>query len=329
MLRRMSRPDYLFLVCPDAALARREAERVAASSGAGFDWTVHHGDEPLSPDLWRDLQSVSLLGGAKALFIRKADKLPAAVWKELSPILASGPSGWVLLCVEAEWKRDTPSIPKIVSSTRAWKHAQERGWVWQSPGLAGQGLSAYVRQGLAERNLPAPGPLMQALVKQLPADAALVDNELDKLALAAGKGNELAPEHLQVLSEPPGLGFWEMFTVLTEGGDIRALWREVANADSGLLFQLLRTMERELPTLWLLAEGRSDAVKLPGWLKNKKARLARNLTPADIAGVYDLLLAAEHGVKSGSVNERQALERLVAGLSAAFAPKASARGGRW
>ena len=324
MLPPMQRPAYLFMVCPDAALIRREALRLLAENGLAAgpaDLAVYHADDPKAlaeSSFWRGLQSVSLLGPAKPVLLRRADKLDAKTWDQLWPVLASGPSGWCFLAVEAEWKRGQPSLPKTLTKTKAWARAQERGWVWTQPGLEGQGLPAYVRQGLAERGLQAPPPVLQALLRGLPAQAADVDNELDKLALAAGPGAELTPDHLQLLPEPPGLSFWDTITVLTEGGDPRALWREVLQADKDLLFKLLRNMERGLPTLALLAEGRDEAVKLPGWLKNKKAKLARKLSPAAVAKAYDLLVQAELGVKSGAVKEDQALERLVAGLTSVF-----------
>jgi DNA polymerase-3 subunit delta len=84
----------------------------------------------------------------------------------------------------------------------------------------------------------------------------------------------------------------------------------------------------DLRAAWMIAHGEGGLVKLPPWLKDKKARLAERLAEADFIRIWNLILEAELSVKSGERGEEQALEMLVAGLFEVFAPQKPVRPGR-
>lgn len=324
----MQRPAFFFLVCPDAELARAELERLVAAHGAGgFERRAYFGDEELPSRFWQDLGSPGLLGGSKLVLLRRADALKADAWKDLSPRLAGfNEACWPIFCIESAWQKGSPKIPAHLAKAKPWEAAKARGWLWQSPGLTRKTLPGFVQASLKAEGLRAAPQVLEILCARLPEDAAAVASELAKLSLAlpgghVDQGREIRLEHLDMLTSAEGLDVWGLLEAIQEGGGQAKIWRHVLGQDGeDALFPLIFGLSREVRTLWMLASGEGDKVRLPPWLAEKKERTARRLGQARLAEALGLALDAELSVKSGEKSEAQALELLVAGLLRLFGP---------
>jgi DNA polymerase-3 subunit delta len=321
----MSTHGFSFLVCPDPALVGMHIDRLL--SGDTRRRVAYWGDTSLPPSFWRDLSSPGLMGGDKALVLRRAHLLDAATWAELSAVLGSAlPGVWPFLCLEGEWKGRKPAVPAAVSRLKCWKLAQKKGWVWQSPGLDSKGLRTMVRDWAGGLGVNAAPRVLDALCSLLPEDAAGVAGELEKLALALDGADTLLMEHLNVVAHGAQMDFYEFVNALQQGRTDASVWKQVltdhrAAANDRMLFRLLAHLRREAGQMWMLAQGEGDKVRLPGFVKQRKEDLARRVGRRRLCGIWDLVLDAELGVKSGERGEDQALEHLVAGLAELFAPR--------
>ncbi len=99
------------------------------------------------------------------------------------------------------------------------------------------------------------------------------------------------------------------------------LWRRLVGeqAQAGeLLFPFLASLAREGRILWQLASGERVTGYVPHGILREKETLARELGYVRLAGIFDLAMEADRGVKYGERSPEQAMERLMAGLVALF-----------
>ena len=316
------RPGYLFLVCPDGHLLARHVESLLG--GAGFERKVYWGDEDLPPAFWQDLTVTSLFSTAKALVIRRAHNLKAAVWDKLDDAMKGVPREvWPFLCLEGKWERGKEPVPAVVAKRNLWLHAKKKGWVWSDEGLTPRTVEGFVRARLAEAGLSGDPATVRRVASALPLDATAASLELDKLELAAGPDKILRPEHAELIATHGEMEFYDFLDQLAQGGTSPAVWKRVLDDHSGsdsMLFLLLASLAREARILWMLTSGEDNQVK-PPFLAKRKAPLARRLGRERIARLIDLVMDTELAVKSGNRRPRQALDFLVAGLSDLFAAR--------
>ena len=320
----MTRPGFSFLVCPDAELIRQRIDGMAAeaASSAAYERRVFWGDEGLTPAFWEALTLQSLLGTPRMLVMRHAQNLNAEAWRELSPHLSRfHDQAWPVFCLEGEFSRGKPRIPKPLEKQKYWEFGRNKNWVWQSPGLNEKGLRAMIERWAKDsgRTL-APGTL-NALLGSLPLDASFVARELDKLELALGKETTVTARMAELVTFSPDMEIFAFIDALQRGDAPDEVWRKILRnrlTSVDMCFPFLGMVLREARILWQLLY-QDGSVRLPPRVLNQKRDLARRLGPERLARVWDLAWEAEAGIKSGERNTDQALEMLVAGLTKTFA----------
>lgn len=320
----MARPGLLFLICPDAELIHeqvagvmREAKQAETKAFWGDD------DKPLPGSFWQDLQVTGLFSTPKALVVRRAHQLKAEHWDKLSAAMKSKASEvTLLLCLEGEWNKNKPPIPAVAKKREIYTQAEQRGLIWQHPGLTQATMGQFV-QAWAEREGLRLGPgAQQALSQALPPDARAARLELEKIALAATNG-VAEVVHAQLIAPHKEMDFFQFTDALSKGGDLGAVWQRVLQDHlkqprDQMLFPLMASVAREARMMMLIATGEEGRIKAHPYVKKLKTPLARRLGPAKIARIFDLLLEAELGVKTGERRPEQALDMLVARLSVLY-----------
>ena len=331
----MQRPGFTFLVCPDPELALARIRGLLSGAGQDFARRTYWGDdEAVPPAFWQDLAVASLFATPKAVVLRRADGLPEAFWSQLAPYLAGfNALVWPIFCLEGEWDKGKPRRPKALTKQKFWAVAEKRGWVVDAPGLTARTLPDHLRRELTARGLTAPAAVQKRLAELLPPDAAAVAAELDKLALAAGERGQVAPGDLAVVAAEPQLSIFDFLRAALEGAAPVKVWSRVladhqAAGSDKILFAFLGLLTREARLLWELAHGEKPSVWLSDYARDQKMGLVKRLGPSRVAGIFDLALAAEMGVKSGTRDPEQAFEALAAGLHALCAPPARPAPGR-
>ncbi|THB67901.1 MAG: DNA polymerase III subunit delta [Desulfovibrio sp.] len=333
----MSRPGFTFLACPDAELIRGRIDALAkefpASGGMGqtsYERRVFWGEEGLPPAFWEGLTLQSLMGAPKLLVVRQANKLLAEHWRNLVPHLSRfHEQAWPMFCLEVEYKRNQPSVPKHITKHKFWTFAHKQGWVWQSPGLDARGLREMISAWAKAKGLTLERGVLDTLVEALPLNAAAVHQELAKLELAAQSNGAVDQRIAALVSFTPDMDVFAFIDALQRGTTPSETWRKILKSQlSGeeMCFSFLAMVLREARILWQLL-FREGGVRLPQRVLTAKQNLAKRLGPAKLARIWDLAWEAELGVKSGERSTDQALERLVAGLTELFRPPPSGYAG--
>lgn len=322
----MSRPGFSFLVCPDPELLRLRVAALLAGAGGAEPWErkTHWGDEELAARFWQDMGSANLMGSRTAVVLRRAEKLKAEDWERFVPALRGFNEGvWPFFCLEGEWDRGKAAIPKVLSKHKFWTVAEKKGWVWQSRGLFGDGMAAFVRTWTQERGLKVRPDALKALCQALPEDAGAAALELSKLELALGPDKTIGPAEVELIAPSGEMDFFEFVGALSKQGATAEVWERVIqnHAESRtMLFQLTSYLASEARAWWMILSGEEGKVRGSPYALKHKAEMARRVGLAGAAAVFDFCMEAELEVKTGSMDEEQVLELLVSRLARLFRP---------
>lgn len=319
------RPGFFFCLCPDGTLLRRHVEQLLADNAeAAWEKHVFWGDEELPPRFWELLTLQGLFATPRAIVVRNADRLASDIWKRLSGVLAHPASRiFPILCLECPWEKGQPKLPPAISRQPCFQFADNRGWVWRSPGLDPRSLRRYVQTVAREKGLQLAQGTLEKLCQQLPPDAAAIDTELSKLSMLAS-GEPLAPEAVELESSVS----FNIFTFLTElqSGRTADAWKKVLEEQRNgeePLFYILTMLQREARQLWQIRMG--EPVRMaPGSLAVKKQSAAK-LGMSGLVRLWDILHTAELSVKTGRRTPSQALDALMGELVLLFSASATVR----
>lgn len=334
----MPRPGFTFLVCPDTELAKRRfesllAEHPPAAGGMGstgsWERKVFWGDEGLGDAFWQALTLNDLFGKPKALVVRNAQNLKKEEWQQLSgPLSRFNEQAWPFFFLEVAYERKKFKVPAEISKTKFYTFAQKKGWIWESQGLGEQGVRQWLQSWAKEKGFSFQRGALEILCASMPPDAAAVASELEKLELALEPGAAISPDIAGLISFTPDIDIFAFIDALQKPGGAGTVWSKVLGqqlAGKGFLFQFLSLLVREARFLWQLAHG-EEAKGLPFFKQNERQQLARQLGGRRIARIWDAALEAELRVKTGEAGEDQAMELLIAELSAIFRPEAPVAG---
>ncbi len=314
----MNRPGFSFLACPDPEIIRERVDRLLAASGQDFAKEVFWGDEELGPAFWNALTIQSLLGGKRAVVLRRAEACPADFWPKLvSALRGANDAVWPFFCLEGPFDRKGPKLPKALTDQPYFKVAEKRGWLFVSPGLSRRDMGPRLADWAAGRRLAfAPG-VAEALAAALPPDLAFADNELAKLELALCDRTEIEMSDLALLSYHEGMDGFGFLDALANPKAAPDVWREIFDkelAGEEMIFPFLGLLLYEARIMWRLAAGEAGDVRLPPFVLRKKEAMARRLGASGLARLFEAAFMAEVGIKSGSRRPDQAMEFLTAEL---------------
>ncbi len=301
-----------------------QIDRLLAGSGQD-NWqlqTIWLDEQDQRQKIWSALNMPNMTGTPRAIILRHCESVEAAFWKDISPNLKGfKPKIWPFFCFESAWDKGKPKIPAPLKKTKYYKYADNKKWIWEYPGLNHQNIRRYVEQKCQDLGLSIPSTILGLLCENLPKDSAGIDNELEKIALLAHHDNTITKEHLRVISWQPDIDIFAFLKQVQSDGDIASAWNKIFSEKlkgQEMLYPFIGLLLRETRILWLLATGQGNKARIHPAYKNQKANLARKLGLEKISALWDMLLDADVGVKSGNVPSEQAMEKLTAGLFKLF-----------
>ncbi len=320
--RRVNRPGFFFLICPDSELIRDQIEKRLALTPHSWKREVFWGDEELGASFWSALTVNGLFGERKAVVVRRAEALAADFWPKLDvPLRGFNDLVWPFFCLEKPVDKKGPKLLKAITSRPFYKLAEKRKWIWTSPGLTREAMAPMLRDWAGARGLSfAPG-VLEALSAALPLDRAHADRELGKLELALSGRDQVGGEDLELISRHDGMDMFSFLRAFSERGSAVEVWRRIFDqqlAGDDMIFSFLALLVSDARQMWRLAYGDAENVRLPPFVRSKKEALARKLTPAGLARIFDLAMNAETSIKTGVKKPDQAMEFLAAELFSLF-----------
>jgi DNA polymerase-3 subunit delta len=319
-----ARPGFSFCVCPDPERLRLHIANLLTNTGQkNWEHKVFWGDEDLPSSFWQHLSVPNLMGPPRALILRRAHILKVEFWKNLSPHLKGfRQSIWPFFCLEGAWNKGKPSILKTITSRPYWKVALDKSWVWQDPGITRNSLPKEVTAWANQRHITFASGVLQSFCQGLPLETFALHNELQKLALHLGDRTSVTQTDLQIFNHPLDI---DMFTFLRSIQDKRHnlnTWKKIivdqSSSGSELIFPFLGLLTWEVRTMWQLAAGEENAVRLPPTIKTSKKNMARQIGLPGIIRILDLILETEMNIKTGHKTPDQALECIVQQLMHIF-----------
>lgn len=332
----MTRPAYTICLCPDSRLLQTRLDSLLATHSPLKDaWQRHvfWADEGLGPAFWEHLTLQGLFAVPKALVIRRAETLPSEILnKQLSPALVPlagvkgralpSPLVWPIVCLEVAFDKGAAKVPAHVQRLPAYKLAAERGWLDETPPLAGKRLSLFIRAEAERRDLVLRDTELAVLTAACPPDAAAIASEIAKLALLAGPDKRL-PEGLPLdAGAAQELTIFELMRLVQQNRNAPAAWRQILEdrlSGDAMIFGFVAILLREARILWQSLCGGAPA--LPAQAAMQKKIAAQSLGLAGIGRLWDLALQADKGIKSGERGPEQAFEMLAAELFLLFGGK--------
>ena len=318
------RPGFSFCICPDPERLRTHI-RLALQHPPEMNWEqkVFWGDEDLPSSFWEALSLPNLMGPPRALVLRRAHGLTVDFWKTLSPHLKGFKrSIWPFFCLEGKWTKNKPTIPKTIQSRPYWKVAANNQWIWQDPGLTRNSLPKEVSQWARTHQITFDQGVLQAFCQSLPLETFALHNELEKLSLHLGSRKTVSQADLALFEHPMDMDMFTFLRSIQDKGQRFSSWKKIladqGNSGSEMLFPFLGLLTWETRTMWQLASGEDNAVRLPPSIKSMKKSMASRLGLLKLAQIFDLVLEAETSVKSGRRTLDQALECIVPELMRVF-----------
>ena len=130
-------------------------------------------------------------------------------------------------------------------------------------------------------------------------------------------GNSFLFDGGQELVKGSNMDGFAFLDALAGRGDPTAAWREIFDqslAGEEMIFPFLGLLLYEARTMWRLAAGEGEAIRLPPSVRSRKEAMARRLGAAGLARVFEAAFTAEAGIKSGARRPDQAMEWLTAEL---------------
>ncbi len=314
------RPGFYFCLCPDWELTKDHIEQLIEKHKFCGKKKVFWADEGIDEEFWSFFLQRSLFKESFVLIIRKIEVLRKDFWEKIDKLINRFyPKLWPFFCLESSWVKGEPQVPSELKSKRCWKFAEEKNWIWKSPGITpGNVVSYFVSVAKKEGIFILPSDLFQ-IKDLLPQDGAGIKNEVKKLKLllkAEGKNKASLKDILNLFSS----GSFDIFSFISsleEGKD--RIWAEViGKKNEDLIFLLVSLLFKEMRVFWQIKVGDLSGINLPEIVLEKKRKIAKKLTFEDISKGMDLLLDVEFGLKNGLLTPSSAIDFIVCEFQSIF-----------
>ncbi|MFZ5830342.1 MAG: DNA polymerase III subunit delta [Planctomycetota bacterium] len=297
-----------------------------------FSFTNIEGRQAVLSDVLDDLATVAMFGGGRRLVvIRDADDFVSRYRAELEDY-AARPSPRGVLVLE---------VRTFAANTRLYKQVAESGLALDCSAPSGPKLLSWA-VGWAKQvhQVQLSQSAADELIESVGPELGLLDQELAKLALAAGEGRKVGPELVrQMVGGWRARSTWDMLDAALAGraaDALKQLDRLLASGEQpiALLGQISASLRRLAAATRLILEaersgkriGLRPALEQAGvkpFVLGKAETQLKRLGRHRGAQLYEWLLEADLDLKGASqLPPRLVLEQLVVRLAAEPAPRA-------
>ncbi len=321
-----SRP--VCVVFGDESFLKRHAmdclRQAVLGSEGDLSYTVFDGRNADLRDVLDELSTVAMFGGTRMALVDDADDFVSRYRSELEDYVARPrPTGVLALCVGV-WP----------STTRLYKAVAASGLPIECTAPTGVALCRWLSSWAKQtHNVQLPGPAAEMLAEMIGPELGLLDQELAKLALAAGAGAKVTPDMVsQFVGSWRAKTTWQMLDAALAGNVREAIVEFdrlllAGEAPVALLAQISASLRRLAAATRLIRTAESsgrrialrDALLQAGikpFVAAKAEGQLRRLGRERGSQLYDWLLEADLALKGASeLSPRMVLERLILRLA--------------
>lgn len=324
-------PRPVCVVFGDESFLKRQAilqlrEAVLGGGDGDFSFTTFEGRAVELRDVLAELTTLAMFGSGKRLvLIDEADDFVGRYRAELEDYVAQPASGGVLVL----------ELKTFPSNTRLFKAVAAGGLLIDCKAPDGAPLIRWLVQWAKQTHqVLLPQTAAEMLVDLVGPELGLLDQELAKLALLAGKDKKITAEMVtQSVGSWRAKTTWEMLDAVMDGNARAALMqldRLLAAGEQpvGLLGQISASLRRYAAATRLILQGEATGRRIAlrqaleqagvrSFVLQKAERQLRRLGRNRGARLYRWLLEADLDLKGASaLPPRLTLERLIIRLAA-------------
>jgi DNA polymerase-3 subunit delta len=311
-------PVYIFhgenTLLIDRALAQLRAMVVGESEDFGY--RVFRGEDASGAEVVNAARTVPMLASEQLLVVRNADALDADDQAALLPYLSAPNPSTCLVLVAA----------KADGRTKLIAQATKLGMVHEAAAVTERELPGWIASRASARGLRMSPAVAQALGESTGADAATVEDALERLALFLGDRQEATVDDVdQVVSASRVRSVFELTDGLGQRRvpvALRALANMLRNREAPLrlLATLATHMRRLLLTRELERVGTVQPFELaqelgvPPFIANKISEQARHFSRAELRRALLRLAQTDLELKSARRPDELILQEMVLDL---------------
>ena len=305
----------------DAFLQRQYLTQILDAAGADAQRSDIDGDKAEPAGVFDELRSVAMFGGRRVVVIRDAEVFISRHRDAVEAYLGSPTTENVLVL-------RCSSLPK---NQKVYKLASKAGQVvaCDAP-KAGELPRWLIERAKSVHDLKLSRDAAMLLADLIGVDLGSLDNELAKLAIRVGPGNEARPEHVaDDVTFRREQQMWTLTDALTQGNSAGALrtWRQLVATDDSAEFRAVTWLG-----LWLEKASKAFELRRNGWrpfdiAKELRIWPAQNVDPllrtAESLGAKglrdatDRLAEADYRIKTGLGDPARTVETFIANASIA------------
>jgi DNA polymerase-3 subunit delta len=314
----------------DESFLKRQAlarlRRAVLGEGEGeFSLTTFEGPLAVLPDVLEELGTLAMFGGRRLVVVEEADDFVSRYRPELEDYVARPKAGGVLVLEVRSWP----------ATTRLFKAVAAVGLQIECTAPPSAKLTRWVVSwGKTVHNVKVTLPVAEELLDMVGPELGLLDQELAKLALAAGPGGEATSAMLhRLVGGWRAKTAWEMLDAALDGKTEEALSQLDRLILAGehpvaILAQISASLRRLAAATRIILSAESAGQRVPvrnaleqagvkAFVLGKTERQLRRLGRHRGSQLYRWLVDADMGLKGeSSLPPRTVLERVLVRISA-------------
>lgn len=291
-------------------------KRVVVGDNEDFAYRALRGEEVSGADIVNAARTVPMLASEQLIVVRNAEALDADDQAALLPYLSAPNPATCLALVAA----------KFDSRTKLIGQANKLGLVHEAAAVSERELPGWIASRARARGLRMSPAVAQALAEATGADAATVEDALERLALFMGDREEARVEDIEhVVSESRVRSVFELTDALGQrrvAAALRTLANMLRNREAPLrLLATLATHMRRLLTIKELERTGSaqpfelaQELGLPPFIVGKLTEQARHFSRQELRRALLRLARTDLELKSARRPDELILEEMILDL---------------
>jgi DNA polymerase III subunit delta len=323
-------PKAVCVAFGDESFLRRQVllklrEAVLGAEDEDFSLTTFEGDNAELRDVLEELATIAMFGGKRLVVVEEADAFITRYRAQLEDYVARPAASGVLVLEVETWPSNTRLYKAIAASGLMVDCVTPK-----AAGLTGW-LGAWAKR---THDVQLPAAAAEMIVDIMGPELGLIDQELAKLALVAGKDKKITPEMIgRYVGGWRAKTTWDMLDAAMDGRVREAivqLDRLLASAEVpvGILGQISASLRRFGAATRLILQGERtrrpikprqalEQVGVRSFVLQKAERQLIRLGRKRGSQIYRWLLEADLDLKGQSaMPPRLILERLILRLAA-------------
>lgn len=288
--------------------------------------TIHDARETSVQEALDDCQTISFLGGNRVVIVKDAyflttEKAREKVDHNLDSLLSymEKPSEDAVLVIMVPYE-------KLDNRKKVVKNLKKLAAVYEAKSLKGGQLFDWVYKRTREQGVSISTEGINLLISYIGSNLYQLENEIIKMALHIGPGNELEVQHIeQLVSRTLEQDIFKLINaIVSKRAEEAFLLLEDMFRQGEDSIKIINLIARQFRILFQLQELKKEGlsngqiaskIKLPPFLVNMNMNLSVQYEGNELLGILSQLTELDYQMKTGQVSKELALESFIAKIA--------------